>query len=200
MMQVLNRIFMYEGEEWAADESALLTSNPPKYSCYRLSDNKHMYIDTMELGKYTVVRFIHPGELMELLNPGSSHGMITVSSPPGNYTIDGMVNPLGASGGIVTFAPSTKKTITEIYDLDPLPQPSNEPSEVEVLKERVKQLEESMKSQSMIVPAGPDKNLKDDEWHVIFSDYRNLETGIVTKIKPGYASGMNALFKVRKIQ
>lgn len=189
MMQVLNRIFMYEGEEWAADECVLLTSNPPKYSCYRLSDKKHMYIDTMELGKYTVVRFIHPGELMELLNPGSSHGMITVSSPPGMSVVFSDTFP--------------KKTITEIYDLDPLPindESKGTPTEVEELKERVKQLEESMLSQSMIVPAGPDKNLKDDEWHVIFSDYRNLETGIVTKIKPGYASGMNALFKVRKIQ
>lgn len=43
MMQVMYPIFEYEGEDYIADVSSVLTSNPAKYNCYSLSDKKHIY-------------------------------------------------------------------------------------------------------------------------------------------------------------
>lgn len=183
----MHTVFKYENEDWVVDNSVTLTSNPPKYNAYRLLDKKHMYIDCMEVLKYPVVKHIHPDEYYQFVNgyPANAAQVITGNGINGS--------------GVITFA-GTGKTVTEIYELDPLPpEQPKEPSETEDLKARVKQLEESMRIQSMMVPPGPDKNLKDDEWHVIFTDYRDLTTGVITKIRPQYASGMNALFKVKKM-
>lgn len=43
MMKQLFTIFEKDGEEYIADESTVLTSNPPQYTCYRLSDGKSIY-------------------------------------------------------------------------------------------------------------------------------------------------------------
>lgn len=85
MLQVLNTVFVYEGEEWVADNSMLLTSNPPKYNCYRLSDKKHMYLETMEVSKYPIVRFMYPHDLYTFLNPGAGT-TFTLHGPTGTIT------------------------------------------------------------------------------------------------------------------
>ena len=44
MLQVLYPVFEIDGEEYVADTSMLLTSNPPQYNAFRLSDKKHVFV------------------------------------------------------------------------------------------------------------------------------------------------------------
>ena len=67
------------------------------------------------------------------------------------------------------------------------------------LKERIRQLEESMRKQKMLIPPSPDPTLAEDEWYAIFPDYRTLIDGRITKIPWQGGSNMTSVFKVKKI-
>lgn len=45
----------------------------------------------------------------------------------------------------------------------------------------------------------PDPSLEEDEWHVIFHDYRDLTKGIITKVPWPGGSNMVSTFVVKKI-
>ena len=72
--------------------------------------------------------------------------------------------------------------------------------EAEALRQRVKQLEDSMRMQNMFVPDKPDPSLADDEWYAIFSDFQNTVTGTITKIPWRGGSNMTSVFVVKRIR
>jgi hypothetical protein len=67
------------------------------------------------------------------------------------------------------------------------------------LRDRVQQLEDSIKTQNLFLPPQPDPTLADDEWYAIFSDHRKLTTGTITKIPWQGGSNMTAVYKVKRI-
>lgn len=71
--------------------------------------------------------------------------------------------------------------------------------ETKQLKERIKELEDSIKSQSMFVPPKPDPTLAEDEWYAIFSNWQNLTEGTITKIPWKGGSNATSVFKVRRV-
>lgn len=74
------------------------------------------------------------------------------------------------------------------------------PKDLEVRDKRIKQLEDSMRAQGLIVPQKPDETLAEDEWWAVFSDYRDVTTGVLSKIPPQSGSNMRSIFKVKRIQ
>ena len=89
-------MFEIDGEEWVADCSMTLTSNPAQWNIYRLSDKQHRYMFCHDVNKRPAKRYMYGGELYEFLNPGSTKATITIS---GNNT----------SGTIVFGANNDKK-------------------------------------------------------------------------------------------
>ena len=71
--------------------------------------------------------------------------------------------------------------------------------ELNKAQERIKQLEESMKQQNMLIPDRPDPTLAADEWYAVFSNYQDLTSGYLTKIHPRALLGSSSLFKVKRI-
>ena len=57
------------------------------------------------------------------------------------------------------------------------------------LQDRIDQLETEFKNRNWNIPAKPDPTLAEDEWHVIFSDHKDLTTGTITKIP--WQGGLN---------
>jgi hypothetical protein len=73
-------------------------------------------------------------------------------------------------------------------------------SEIMDLQKRIKQLEDSMRAQSMFVPDKPDPSLAEDEWYAIFSDFQNTTSGTITKVPWRGGSNMTAVFVVKRIR
>lgn len=59
MIQVLHSIFQLDGTEYIANESFILTSSPPQYNCYRLSDGKHRYVFCAQV-RSSFIRYSKP--------------------------------------------------------------------------------------------------------------------------------------------
>ena len=70
--------------------------------------------------------------------------------------------------------------------------------EVKKLEQRIAQLEESFRLQNLVVPPEPDPNLAEDEWHAIFSNYKNLTIGTLTKTPWQGGSNMTSTFIVKR--
>ena len=83
MVQVMCPVIFIDGEEWLVDQSMILTSNPPQYNIYRLSDKKHSYKFCHEVNPTTAIRFMSLGEVYEFLNPGSTAVTIIGNSTSG---------------------------------------------------------------------------------------------------------------------
>ncbi len=71
--------------------------------------------------------------------------------------------------------------------------------EVQDLKKRIKQLEESIQIQGMFLPPKPDPTLAEDEWYAIFPNFQDLTSGSITKIPWGGGSNSTSVFKVKRI-
>jgi len=69
MFQVMHIVFLYEGEEWVADSGLYLTSYPPKYNIYRLSDKKHEHMECQRVYSLPLIRHMNSGDLYKFLNP-----------------------------------------------------------------------------------------------------------------------------------
>ena len=65
------------------------------------------------------------------------------------------------------------------------------------LEARVRQLEASIKHQSLFLPPKPDTSLAEDEYWAIFTDYRDSNQGILTKIPWAGGSNRAAVYKVK---
>ncbi len=70
-MEVLHKVFLKDNEEWVADSSMTLTSNPPKNNIYRLSDKKHDYMFCHEIFGAPFVKWMTGAALYNFLNPNS---------------------------------------------------------------------------------------------------------------------------------
>lgn len=79
MLQVMHKVFLLDGEEWVANSLQLLTSIPPKYNAYRISDKKHAYLLCDTVHNAETVRFMDGGSLYLFLNPNTK--IITQSGP-----------------------------------------------------------------------------------------------------------------------
>lgn len=91
MMDVLHKVFKADGDEWVADSSMILASNPPQYNCYRLRDRKLKYFYCHEIGSLKEVFWMTTGELYNFLHPNltinNGISSITVSSNGGGTLI-----------------------------------------------------------------------------------------------------------------
>lgn len=66
-MEHLFTVFIYEKDEYVADESIILCSIPPKFNCYRLIDMKLNYIPThIALDRNNFIRNIKQSEFKKL--------------------------------------------------------------------------------------------------------------------------------------
>ena len=67
-------VFEDEGVEFLADQRSVLTSNPPKYNCYRLSDRKLFY-KFCSMVKEKHKRYATRSEAKFLIPEGSSFNL-----------------------------------------------------------------------------------------------------------------------------
>ena len=71
-------------------------------------------------------------------------------------------------------------------------------NELEEAKARIAQLEKSFADLHWALPPKPDPNLAEDEWHAIFSDWQNLDHGLLQKIPWLGGSNMTSTFVVKR--
>lgn len=71
--------------------------------------------------------------------------------------------------------------------------------ENELLRDRIRQLEEQARQKGWEELGKPDPSLAHDEWWATFSDWRSVETGLISKIPPMGMAGNASLFKVKRV-
>lgn len=71
--------------------------------------------------------------------------------------------------------------------------------EIQLLKARIEQLEKSLSRHGITIPREPDPTLATDEWYAIFSDYKDLTSGAITKIPWSGGSNATSTFKVKRV-
>lgn len=71
--------------------------------------------------------------------------------------------------------------------------------ELKEAKQRIAQLEDTLRHNYHMEVPKPDPTLAEDEWYAIFSNYQDKTSGYITKIMPRELLGSSSLFKVKKV-
>jgi len=71
MLEIMHKVFIHNGEEWVVNTMAVLTSFPPQYNIYRISDGKHSYMFCDEANTKNAERYMSNAELFIMLNPNA---------------------------------------------------------------------------------------------------------------------------------
>jgi hypothetical protein len=85
MIQILYPVFEIEGEEYVADVNIVLTSDPPQYNAYRLSDKKHVHVKCLDTNGN---RFMYAYDFWEFMN-GKTQSSMQVATLTGDVILVG---------------------------------------------------------------------------------------------------------------
>jgi hypothetical protein len=132
---MLYPVFEIDGEEYVADVTMCLTSNPPQYNAYRLKDKKHRYVYCSEANGSKVM---YPHDFYEFM-----HGKATVQ-------ISNAVGDVSGSVAILTTSaiPAFDPTVTVEPVTYPRPKTNEEKiSEIQALLSETRLELKEIKSQ-----------------------------------------------------
>lgn len=91
MMTTLYSVFQLDGEDYVADITMTLLSNPPQYNAYRLSDRKHRFVFCSQV---SCDRYMYPNDFYKFLyeiHPvtvtGTMRGEVTSTNMPPHVVV-----------------------------------------------------------------------------------------------------------------